>query len=320
MAVLGAFGASTGVYSVVVNTLAIEVETASSRPILSTFHGLFSLGGLVGALIAAACLAWPVGPFPSLVGSAIGLGLVYLITGVWLPRGAPQRAVDQSVRVETPSATRWACWSHPRLIALGGLAFLGLMGEGSMGDWSAVYLRRSLGAAPALAGLGYAAYSLGMTLGRFAGDHLTRRLGDTVLLRAGASLATLGLVFAVATGNPLAAIVGLTLVGAGLANAVPVLYRAAARTPGVEPVAGIATTSTVGYLGFLAGPPLIGLIAAWTSLGTALGVVAGAIGIIALGGRMVGSGVDSDARFQEDQGKSPSLAVVLEVPECSTVD
>ena len=171
---------------------------------------------------------------------------------------------------------------------LGGLAFLGLMGEGAIGDWSAVYLRRTLGAAPAVAGLSYAAYSLGMTVGRFAGDRLTRRLGDMTLLRVGASLATGGLILAVALGHPTWAIVGLCLVGLGLANAVPILHRAASQTPGVEPVAGIAVTSTVGYLGFLAGPPLIGKIAHDTTLGTALVVVAGAIGIIALGGGLVG--------------------------------
>lgn len=293
MAVLGAFGASTGVHGVVLNALAVDLEERTGEPILSRFHGLFSLGGLTGSIIAAGCLAWPVGPVPSLVGAAVGVGLINLAAGPWLPpvrmgsRAGRGGAIANHPGGSPDGRAGSRAWRH--LIALGGLAFLGLMGEGAMGDWSAVYLRRSLGAAPALAGLGYAAYSLGMTAGRFSGDFLTRRAGDVALIRAGSSLAALGLWLAVAVADPRPAIVGLTLVGAGLANAVPVLYRAAARTSGVQPVAGIATTSTVGYLGFLAGPPLIGMIAWSTSLATGLAVVAGGLAIVALAGGIVGS-------------------------------
>ncbi len=285
MAVFAAYGASTGILGVVVNALAVHVEKHQSRPILSTYHGLFSFGGLVGASIAAGCLAWKVEPIPSLIGASIGVGAAYLFAGPWLPEAMVEHRAGPTTS-EVGSARRWS-WPARRLIVLGGFAFLGLVGEGSMGDWSAVYLRRSLGASASLAGLGYAAYSLGMTMGRFSGDSLSRRFGDVALLRRGACLASIGLLGAVLVGHPLASIVGFILVGAGLANAVPVLYRAAARTPGVEPVAGIATTSTVGYLGFLAGPPLIGLIASRATLGVALASVALAIGLIAIGGRVV---------------------------------
>ena len=286
MVVFALYGGSTGIQSVVINTLGVEVERAYGRPILSGFHGLFSLGGLMGSILAVGCLAGSIAPVPSLIGAACGVGFLYLVGARWLPATAINR----------PTPTAEGGWlavgrrseARNSLILLGAFAFLGLMGEGSMGDWSAVYLRKSLRAAPALAGLGYAAFSLGMTTGRFAGDRLTRRLGDVGLLRVGASLATAGLLLAVGLGRPIPAIIGFTLVGLGLANAVPILYRAAARTPGIEPVAGIALTSTVGYLGFLVGPPLIGLIAARTTLGLALMVVATAVAIIALGGGVVG--------------------------------
>ncbi len=291
MAVFFAYGAASGVLGVVVNAMAVELETTGGRPILSTFHGLFSLGGLVGSLIAAGCLAWPIAPVPAVAGAAVGIAASYLLAGPWLPAAVIRANAGGAAAGEKPG------WTLPpsRLILLGGFAFLGLVGEGSMGDWSAVFLRRSLGASATLAGLGYAAYSGGMTAGRFAGDALSSRVGDVVLIRGGAILAAAGLGAAVLIGHPVAAIVGFALVGGGLANAVPVLYRAASRTPGVEPVSGIATTSTVGYLGFLAGPPLIGLIAEATTLGTALGGVAAAIALIAVGGRLVRPPSGADA-------------------------
>ncbi len=300
MAVFAAYGAVTGIYGVVVNAMAVELETAQARPILSTFHGLFSLGGLVGAMIAAGCLAWPLGPITSLGLASAGIGVTYLVAGPWLP-AAVIRGRDQPREEGEGARARWS-WPPRRLILLGGFAFCGLVGEGSMGDWSAVYLRRTLGASATVASLGYAAYSLGMTTGRFAGDTLSSRVGDVLLLRLGACLAAVGLGGAVATGHPLAAILGFTLVGGGLANAVPILYRAAARTPGIEPVAGIATTSTVGYFGFLAGPPVIGLIASRTTLGVALGCVAVAIGLIAVSGRLVQPPTMADP---ETQGLRP---------------
>ena len=303
MVVFAIYGASTGIHGVAINALGVDVEQGYGRPILSGFHGLFSLGGLMGSLIAAGCLAGSIAPLPSLLGATVGIACLYLVAAPFLPTitihpGSTAPPGGKLSLLRRSSAGN-------RLVVLGGFAFLGLMGEGSMGDWSAVYLDKSLHAAPAVAGLGYASYSLGMTSGRFAGDRLTRRLGDMGLLRLGASLAVVGLCLAVGVGRPIPAVFGFTLVGLGLANAVPILYRAASRTPGVEPVAGIALTSTVGYLGFLVGPPLIGLIAAQSTLGTALGVVAAAVAIIALGGGVVGAGADVGPDVIRDQNLVP---------------
>ena len=299
MAVFAAYGAATGIYGVILNALAVHVEEQHARPILSTFHGLFSLGGLAGAALAAACSALQIGPIASLVGASIGIAGIYLVASPWLPE-----ATIDHVSPGKKSASRWSRLPR-RLIVLGGFAFLGLVGEGSMGDWSAVYLRRSLGSSAALAGIGYGAFSLGMTTGRFSGDALSKSLGDVTLLRSGAGLAAVGLLAAVLIAHPLAAIIGFAMVGAGLANAVPILYRASARTHGVEPVDGIATTSTIGYLGFLAGPPIIGLIASRTTLGTALGVVASAIGLIAIGGWVVRVGSNSGSSTGHDRTHEP---------------
>ncbi|WP_145279463.1 MFS transporter [Tautonia plasticadhaerens] len=197
------------------------------------------------------------------------------------------------------------CLPRRGLLLLGVLAFLGLVGEGAMADWSAVYLRQSLGSPAWAAALGFAAYSLGMTAARFLGDRLSRAAGDAALLRGGAGLAAAGLGGALAMGHPIPAVIGLGLVGAGLANVVPVLFRAASRVPGVAAVSGIATTSTVGYLGFLAGPPAIGALADAASLPVALAMVVAAVAVIALLGGLALA--PATGRAGEDFGAGPMI-------------
>ena len=143
-----------------------------------------------------------------------------------------------------------------------------------MGDWSAVYLHEDLGASPALAGAGFAAFSLAMAVGRFSGDHLAARLGPARLLALSGGLAAVGLAAALLIGRPGAAIVGAGLVGLGLANSVPVLFGAAGRMPGLPAGAALAAVATTGYGGFLAGPPAIGIVAETIGLPAALGLVA----------------------------------------------
>jgi fucose permease len=159
------------------------------------------------------------------------------------------------------------------IIGLSILAFFSLVGEGAAADWSAVYMRNFLGAGPGLAAAGFAAFSLMMAVGRLTGDRLVKALGPARLVRASAVLGTIGLGAALLLGQPLAAIAGFACLGLGLSNIIPVLFSAASRTPGVSPGAGIAAVATTGYLGFLAGPPLIGFAAEATTLPVALGIV-----------------------------------------------
>lgn len=142
-----------------------------------------------------------------------------------------------------------------------------------MVDWSAVYLRQSLGTGPGEAAAGFAAFSLTMAIGRLLGDGLVRRLGRVHLVQASALLATLGLGSALLMGHFWAAIVGFACAGLGYANVVPIVFSASGTQPGIPAGTGIAAAATTGYLGFLVGPPLIGLTAEFTSLPLALGLV-----------------------------------------------
>jgi len=160
-----------------------------------------------------------------------------------------------------------------RLALLGALAFCCLLAEGAAADWSAVYVDRSLAAAPAVAALAYAGFSAAMALGRLVGDGLTARLGAVALVRRGGAVAAAGLTAALLIGQPAAAVLGFTALGLGLSAVIPAVFRAAGNVPGVPSGPGLAAVSTTGYLGFLAGPPLIGGLAELTSLPTALALL-----------------------------------------------
>jgi fucose permease len=170
----------------------------------------------------------------------------------------------------------------PRIALLGLIAFCSLFAEGVAADWSAVYLEDSLATTSAVAATGFAVYSLTMAGGRLVGDRLTLRWGPSGLLVRCGLLASAGFGIALLIGQPAAAIVGFALLGAGVAPIVPVVFRAGGSVPGVPSSQGIATVSWLGYLGFLAGPPIIGLTADAIGLPAALGIVCGMTAAVAL--------------------------------------
>jgi MFS family permease len=265
-------GACNGLLDVAMNTQAAAVEQRTGRPIMSSFHALFSLGGVAGALAAGGAMSLGAGDTTHVVAAAaVALAAVL----VALPALVPARPPDAR------PASSFA-WPPRALVMLGSLTLLGLLAEGAMADWSAVYLRDTLGATPALAALGFAAFSLAMGVGRLSGDALVERLGPRRVLRASSTLAALGLGGALVVGRPAAGLVGCALVGLGIANVVPVLFSAASRVPGLEPGRTLAAVATTGYLGFLAGPPLIGAVAEIAGLAVGLGLVSVACAVVAV--------------------------------------
>jgi len=269
---LAILGACNGLLDVSMNAQAAEVERRVGRSIMSSFHALFSLGGFAGALAAGRAMASGIG------GAAhVGIATVVALSAVALARPGlvSTPVVDDPAGpvVARPSGT---------LVALGILALLGLMAEGAMADWSAVYLHDVLGASSAVAAVGFAAFSLAMAAGRLSGDALVRQLGPRRVLRGSSAVAALGLGLSLLVGRPAIGIVGCALVGIGIANIIPILFSAAARVPGVPPGRALAAVASTGYLGFLAGPPLIGVVAEAAGLATGLGLVSAACAIIAL--------------------------------------
>lgn len=264
LAALVLFGLASGALDVAMNTQAVAVEARYERPIMSSFHAVFSGGGLAGSAAGGAVAAFGVGPFFHLASAGLVLGaMVAVAAGRLLPATVESRERESRRRLR-PS------W---RMLALGTIAFCVLMGEGAVADWSAVFLRQDVGAGAALAGAGFAAFSLAMAGGRLVGDVLNARLGAVALLRLGGAVAGAGMALALVPDGAALSILGFGLVGAGLSTLFPTVIGAAGRMRDAPTGTVIATITALGYFGFLAGPPLIGLVADVAGLRAALGVV-----------------------------------------------
>jgi len=288
-------GAGHGTLDVAMNAQAATVERRYGRPIMSSFHALWSAGGLAGSAIGGFVAHHHVGLAAHLITTALVAGtLAFAVTGRMLPSSADAESGD-------------AAPARPRgiLLTLGIMAFCVLLGEGAMADWSALYLRDVTGAAAGLAAAGYAAFSLAMATGRFAGDALTLRFGATPLVRGGGLLAASGLAIALVSSSPWAAIVGFGAVGAGFSVSFPLMLAKAGSLPGTTPGTAIATVSVFGYAGFLAGPPLIGFVSQATNLrGGLLVVVLTSLTVAALAGGFRKSGVAVPARSPGEVGSN----------------
>lgn len=270
---LALLGAANGALDVAMNAQGVTVERRIERPIMSRLHAAFSLGGVLGALLGTLL----VGRVPMLA----HIGLVVVLTtaaGLWAGR---HLLPDLPPAEETESASS-VLGMGPAVLLLGALCFLGMLAEGANYDWAALYYRDVLGLGEGLSGIGYAAFVTTMTLGRWFGDALRGHLGDERIVRGGALLTALGLGGALLARDPFLATLGFALSGLGLSNVVPVLYGAAGHALAGP---GIARVATIGYTGFLLGPPIIGFIAQAVGLPAALGLaLVGAALVALLGG------------------------------------
>jgi len=271
------FGACNGALDVAMNAQAVAVERRHARPLMSSFHGLFSTGGLAGAAVAGTA-TWLGAPARAhVVGAAVAmLALVAAALPSLLRDGAEDGASELAFARPTGA-----------IRTLGLLAFAALVAEGAMADWSAVFLHDVLFAGPALAAAGFAACSTAMAIGRFGGDAAVAAFGATAVLRLSGALGAAGLCLALLRGTPLAAIVGFGMVGLGIANAIPLIFRRAGNLEGVAPGTGLAATASLGYLGLLSGPPMIGLVAELTTLRVGLGLVVFCTAFLAIAARAV---------------------------------
>jgi predicted MFS family arabinose efflux permease len=278
VATLFYFGVMLGAVDVAMNAHAVDVERLDGGRLMSGFHGLFSVGGLTGAAVMSGLLA--IGVPLTMAATLIAAALIGIV--LWLRGGllddAPQATGEPRPALRMPHALVWV---------LGLLCFVSFLAEGAMLDWSAVFMRDFRGVAEASAGFGYAAFSVAMAVGRFAGDRMVGRHGPVRAVRFGACLAAAGFVLTAAVPNAAAGLAGFVLIGLGASNIVPVLFSAAGRLPGTPPAIAIATATTLGYLGLLIGPALIGFVAHASSLPIAFGGVAALLVLVSLSARVV---------------------------------
>jgi len=270
-AALFLFGASLGSIDCVINIQAIAVERRAARPLMSGFHALYSLAGIVGAGLVSGMIA--LGATPLAAAGTIAAAML-AATLVARPGLVAERADEPGPAFALP---------HGGVILIGLFCFVLFLAEGSALDWSAVLLRTARHADAAQAGLAYAAFSATMTGGRFFGDRLVARAGLARTVGLGALTAAAGMAAAALAPSWLLSSAGYALVGAGCANVVPALFTLTGRQTAMPEASAVAAVSVLGYAGVLAGPAAIGFVASLTSLPTALIAVAALLLAVAAG-------------------------------------
>jgi MFS family permease len=289
-------GAATGILDVSMNAAGAIVERRGHTSIMSSYHAGFSFGGLIGAAFGGFLAGRGVDPLPHLALAAlVGLGAMALATRPLLPSDADERTTGPAFALPTR-----------KLALLGAIGFGALLSEGAMADWSGIYLRDIRATDTATAAYGYAAFSLCMAIGRLGGDWLVGRFGTVLAVRAGGIVAAVGLAAVLLVPSVGLALVGFAGVGLGISIIFPLILSAAARSGELSSGTALAAVSTLGYLGFLAGPPLLGIVAHSTTIGVALWlVVLLCVGIAALAGS-AGGGKAGATHEQIVSSGSPS--------------
>jgi MFS family permease len=266
MAALAWFGAAAGLLDVSMNACGARLELAYGRPILSSLHAGYSIAGLAGAGIGGLTAALGVSPLPTFAATAGVLIAAGLFAGprVVIPPPARLVGADDGTPLRSAGQIAAVIW------VLGLLALCGQLGEGSAGDWSAVYLHVNLGTSAGLAAAGLAAFSVSMAAGRVVGDRLAARFGSVALVRGSGLVAGLGLAGGLLIGSPAAAVAGFALLGAGLAGIFPQIVSSAARLDPEHAGRNIGRIAAVAYSGLLSGPVVIGAAASGVGLRDAL--------------------------------------------------
>lgn len=251
-------GISTGMLDVAMNAQAVMVERAYKKPIMTSFHAFFSIGMALGAWCSAFFADLQVDlSYHFMIVSALSLVFV-----VWVRRNLIEDKPD------IMDATEGPLFRMPSraLLTVGIIAFCCMLGEGAISDWSANYMENITGSTEALGPIALSAFATAMTLGRLLGDRFRRWWGDTKLIAYGGLLSTAGLALCLSIPEPYVAIIGFFLVGLGLSTIVPITYSIAGNTKDLPSGVGLAMVTTVGYSGFLFGPPAIGFVSDMSNL------------------------------------------------------
>ncbi len=269
--VLFAFGASRNLFNISINTQSIGVQQLFKKSIIASFHGVWSIASLVGAAFASILISVGVIPeFRLVLVTGLSLILMVIFWGNTLETSANRDAKKPAFAIPDKS-----------LMNLGLIAFCCMLCEGTMSDWSGIYLSKELHLSKGYANMGYVAYLGCMTLGRLMGDSLANQLGNKKLLLISSLLLGLGALLIASFHSLIPAIVGFMLCGFGVSCVVPFLFSHAGKSASMSSGVAIAAVSTIGYLGFLIGPPLIGFLSSVIGLGNTYFFVVGLAGVMA---------------------------------------
>jgi len=255
------FGIGIGVTDCAMNIQAILVEKQAEKPVMSGFHGMYSVGGIAGAGFMTLLLAMGVSV---LTGCLLAVVAVIIMT-----------LVSASGLLTYANPAEGPVFAVPRgsVLIIGIICFAVFLTEGTVLDWSAVYLTDVRTIPASLGGLGYTCFAVAMTVARLTGDRLISSLGRLPVVLGGALVAAAGMAMVTFIASWPLALLGYTLVGAGCANIVPVMFSAAGRQTAMPQAVAIPAITTLGYLGVLSGPAVIGYVAHYTHLGFSFSLI-----------------------------------------------
>ncbi|EXS21580.1 major Facilitator Superfamily protein [Acinetobacter baumannii 573719] len=273
------FGSAAGCLGVAINLQAVVVEKHSLRALMSSFHGMCSLGGLTGAMLVTALLAMGLSPLMSTLSVVM---ILLVIGGVAIPSCLTSFEQDEKPHEDTTQAPKKFYRPDGIILLIGMMCFIAFLSEGAAMDWGGIYLTSKYQLNPAFAGLAYTFFALSMTTGRFAGHVLLKQWGEKNIVTYSAIVAAIGMAIIVTAPVWQVVILGYALLGLGCSNIVPVMFSRVGRQNNMPKAAALSLVSTIAYTGSLSGPALIGLIGEWTGLSTVLTGVAVLLFVIAL--------------------------------------
>ncbi len=273
------FGSAAGCLGVAINLQAVVVEKHSVRALMSSFHGMCSLGGLTGAMLVTALLAVGLSPLMSTLSVVM---ILLVIGGVAIPSCLTSFEQDEKQHEDTTQAPKKLYRPDGIILLIGVMCFIAFLSEGAAMDWGGIYLTSKYQLNPAFAGLAYTFFALSMTTGRFAGHILLKQWGEKNIVTYSAIGAAIGMAIIVTAPVWQVVVLGYALLGLGCSNIVPVMFSRVGRQNNMPKAAALSLVSTIAYTGSLSGPALIGLIGEWTGLSTVLTGVAVLLFIIAL--------------------------------------
>lgn len=259
ISVLFMFGFFSNLLNIAVNTQAAGVEANYEKPIMASFHGMWSLAGFAGAAIGTVMMGYGITPAYHFL-----LILMLMLIIIALSNGS----LMQEDAGKTTGPLKFVMPDRP-LLKLGIIAFCSLICEGTMFDWSGVYFLKVVRAEPAWVGAGYTAFMIAMAFGRFVADWLTHKIGVQRVLQLSGFLTICGLLIAVLFPQQIPAIIGFLIVGLGVSSVVPLAYSAASKSKTMPASQALSTVTTLGFFGLLVGPPIVGLISEASDLRTA---------------------------------------------------
>ncbi len=277
------FGGGIGMIDVSMNFHGVMIQKVSEKTIMSSLHGLFSVGGLIGALGLGFLIKIGLNPlYAAIMIAVLLLGLIVSQYSKFYPFEFEKKYLQPEVSSVKKEEGKVNLWFNATILLMGLMCFSSFISEGAMLDWSAIYLRDIKFVSLELSGIGFAVFSVAMAVMRLLGDKLINRLGEKLVVIGGCIIGIIGLILIIFSPILLFVLLGFLLLGLGLANIIPLLFGAVGKMENVSPSSALAVVTVMGYAGQLVGPAMLGYVAFQFSLNIAFGVLIALLMLVAI--------------------------------------